>query len=95
MSIERSDQKAPEKILCTQIFGTRLDATSGVGWHHSEVMVIGGNAQWLEKVNATSIFIKGKKELRLSCRLVTLIPTLRKTAEPILLEVISKHMKAK
>ena len=59
-------------------------------------MVIGGNAQWLEKASATAVFIKGKKEdLRLSCRLVTLIPALRKTAEPILLEVISKYMKDK
>lgn len=58
--------------------------------------MIGGNAQRLEKASATSIFIKGKKEdLRLSCRLVTLIPVLRKTAEPILLKVISKHMKDK
>lgn len=59
-------------------------------------MVIGSNAQWLEKASATSTFIKGMKEdLRLGCKLVTLIPALRKTAEPILPEVISKHTKDK
>lgn len=41
-----------------------------------------------------SIFIKGKKDLRLSLRLVTLTD-LRKTAEPILMEVISQCRKEK